>query len=297
MGDHEQDAEALMARAEKKLKGGSLFASFMGTNKHDDAAELFEQAGTKFKLAKAWARAESAYSALASCRVATKEPHDAASAIVEAASMCKKMNDVLGAVERYRRAVDFYTELGRLSQAAKHLKEIGELLEKEDDGEGAIVAYAQAADLYDGEESSSTTANNCKLKVATLSAKLEQYERATEIFEDVAKASLDNNLLRFSAKGYFLQAGLCRLCWNDPIGVLNAIERYEESDPGFGSSRERELLSACAKAAENGNQDEFSQAVAEFDSMSRLDAWKTTILLRAKKRIEKSVAEEEDDLC
>ena len=67
--------------------------------------------------------------------------------------MCKKMNDVLGAVERYRRAVDFYTELGRLSQAAKHLKEIGELLEKEDDGEGAIVAYAQAADLYDGEES------------------------------------------------------------------------------------------------------------------------------------------------
>jgi len=268
----------------------------MGANKYEDAGELFENAATKFKLAKNWARAERAYSALHDCRTATKETHDAASAIVESASMCKKMDDVAGATTRLRRACELYAELGRLSQAAKHLKEIGELLEKEEDFEGAIAAYAQAADLYDGEESSSTTANNCKLKVATLSAKLERYERATEIFEDVARASLENNLLRFSAKGYFLQAGMCRLCWNDPIGVLNAIERYEESDPGFASSREHELLRACAKAAENGDQEEFSQAVVEFDSMSRLDAWKTTILLRAKKRIEKAVAEEEDDL-
>ena len=40
----------------------------------------------------------------------------------------------------------------------------------------------------------------------------------------------------------------------------------------------------------------FSRAVAEFDSMSRLDAWKTTVLLKAKKRIEAAVREEEDDL-
>lgn len=86
------------------------------------------------------------------------------------------------------------------------------------------------------------------------------------------------------------------MCWNDAVGVLNACERYEESDPAFASSRERDLLVNCAKAFEAGDQDAFSSAVAEFDSMSRLDGWKTTMLLKAKKRIVAAVEAEEDDL-
>jgi len=84
----------------------------------------------------------------------------------------------------------------------------------------------QAADLYGGEEVS-TAANNCKLKVAELSASLERYPLAIEVFEEVAKASVSNNLLRFSVKGYLLNAGLCRLCSQEPVGVKNALERYE----------------------------------------------------------------------
>jgi len=37
-------------------------------------------------------------------------------------------------------------------------------------------------------------------------------------------------------------------------------------------------------------------ARAEYDSMSRLDTWKTKLLLRAKKKIVQAVAEEEEDL-
>lgn len=39
-------------------------------------------------------------------------------------------------------------------------------------------------------------------------------------------------------------------------------------------------------AQEQGDMEKFTDAVAEFDSMTRLDTWKTTLLLRAKKRIE-----------
>ena len=295
MGDYEARANEAFAKGEKKLKSSSLFSSLMGGNKHDEAAECFQSAANGYKLAKSWDRAATAYVAVAECREKLGEYHDAATARVDAAAMCKKY-DALAAIEHYRAAVKYYTELGRLSQAAKHLKEIGEAYEGQNDENAAVVAYTQAADLYESEESSSTTANNCKLKVATLCAKLDRFEEATEIFEDVARASLNNNLLKYSAKGYFLQAGICRLCWNDPIGVLNACERYEENDPAFSGSRERELLVGCAKAAENGDQDEFSNVVAEFDSMSRLDGWKTTMLLKAKKRIEKHVEAEEDDL-
>jgi alpha-soluble NSF attachment protein len=285
----------------RRRQSVGFFSAITGANRHEEAAELYERAATSFKLAKSWRRAADAYEALATCRATTKETHDAASAHVDCAQMLKKCGANEEAIGHYREASNAYARLGRLAQAAKHLKEIGETYESLGTAEGderAVEAFSSAADLYDGEgDSGRTTGNNCKLKAATLLAsKLDRFEEATEIFEDVGRASLNNNLLRFSVKGYFLQAGICRLCWNDAVGVLNACERYEESDPAFASSRERDLLVNCAKAFEAGDQDAFSSAVAEFDSMSRLDGWKTTMLLKAKKRIVAAVEAEEDDL-
>ena len=68
----------------------------------------------------------------------------------------------------------------------------------------------QAAELFDVENSSSE-ANKCRLKIAQFSADLERFPVAIEIFENIAKTQVDNNLLRFSAKGNLLNAGLCRL--------------------------------------------------------------------------------------
>lgn len=79
------------------------------------------------------------------------------------------------------------------------------------DYENAIEAFQKSADLYEGENSTSS-ANGCLLKVAQYSAQLERYDKAIEIFEKVAKASVDNNLLKWSVKDYFLKAGLCYLC-------------------------------------------------------------------------------------
>ena len=50
------------------------------------------------------------------------------------------------------------------------------------------------------------------MQVAQFSAEMERYEPAIEVYEDVATRSMDNNLLKFSAKGYLLNAGICRLC-------------------------------------------------------------------------------------
>ena len=75
-------------------------------------------------------------------------------------------------------------------------------------------------------------------------------------------------------------------------GVEQRWRRYGAADPAFPGSRERDVLEKCARAMEDGDGDAFSRAVAEFDSMSRLDAWKTTVLLKAKKRIEAAVREE-----
>ncbi|KAF0027779.1 hypothetical protein F2P81_020520 [Scophthalmus maximus] len=113
----------------------------------------------------------------------------------------------------------------------------------------AIAHYEQAADYYKGEESNSS-ANKCLLKVGHYSAQLEQYPKAVEIYEQLA------------------------------------IEKYEEMFPAFSDSRELKLLKKLLEAHEEQNSEAFTEAVKEFDSVSRLDQWLTTMLLRIKKTIQ-----------
>ena len=162
-----------------------MFASFFG-NKYEEAAELLEKACNNYKLAKAWGKAAEGFELLADCHLKSDSKHDAATACVEAANAHKKVNPT-EAVRCLLAAVGHYTDMGRLSIAAKHLKDVAEVREKEDDVEGALAAYVQAADLFAGEENVST-ANGCKLKVAELSATAERYQVAIDAFEEVAKA-------------------------------------------------------------------------------------------------------------
>jgi hypothetical protein len=46
------------------------------------------------------------------------------------------------------------------------------------------------------------------------------------------------------------------------------------SAPQFAGSREATLLEACAEALAQADEKAFATAVAEFDSLTRLDAWK-----------------------
>ena len=50
-----------------------------------------------------------------------------------------------------RMAVDFYTDEGRFSMAAKHEKELAELYEAESQFDKASEAFQTAADYYEGE--------------------------------------------------------------------------------------------------------------------------------------------------
>ena len=78
--------------------------------------------------------------------------------------------------------------------------------------------------------------------------------------------------------------------------TLAQAERTALREAELRANRLRGEFNALANAAEEGDQDAFSAALAEYDGMSRLDPWKTKLLLRAKKKIQSRVEEEEDDL-
>ena len=82
--------------------------------------------------------------------------------------------------------------------------------EAEGELEEAIEHYQKAADYFGGEDQHAS-AQPCLIKVALFSAELKRYETPIEIFEDIGKACLENNLLKFNAKGHFMDAGILKL--------------------------------------------------------------------------------------
>lgn len=63
-------------------------------------------------------------------------------------------------------------------------------------------------------------------------------------------------------------------------------ERYKELSPTFANSRECELLTKVVAAFKEGDIDEFKQGCWEFDQVSTLDAWTSSILLKIQKKME-----------
>lgn len=285
--NNEIEAERLLERAEKKATGFSIL-SFLGgssqSSKFEEAAEMCSQAGNLLKIEKRWKESGAAYMKAVEYLEKTDDRDEAASKLVEASKCFRKACDFPVAVQSLEKAVDLLKQRGRFHPAAGHVKTIAELYETDlTDYEKARHYYAEAAELYSGEDSNGL-ANQCWLKVATFAAQLEQYVQAIEKFEHVARTSLDNNLTKYSAKGYLLNAGLCHLC-QDALGARKALEKYRDMDPTFGQSRECQFLANLLDSFDEGDAGKFTGHVAEFDRMTKLDPWKTTILLRIKKQI------------
>lgn len=280
---NEEKAIGLIAQAEKKVKSsqGFLGGLFGGTSKLEDAAELYVSAGNMFKMAQKWSAAGNAFMEAAQLQITLQSKHEAGQRFVDAGN-CFKKTDVEEAVRAFEMAINIYTDMGRFTMAAKHHITVAEIHEgNSSDLEKAIFHYEQAAQYYRGEESNSS-ANKCLLKVAMYSAQMEEYAKALEIYEQVAADAIENSLLKYSAKEYFFKAALCHMCI-DIVEAQRAVDKYCDMYPAFQDTRECKLLRTLLEAKEEENVESFTEAVKEYDSISRLDQWLTTILLRIKK--------------
>ena len=64
-------------------------------------------------------------------------------------------------------------------------------------------------------------------------------------------------------------------------------------DVSFSDTRECTLLKELLDAVDEADVEKFTNAVFEFDQISKLDKWKTTILLRIKTHLN----DMEGDMC
>lgn len=281
-------AKEFEAQAEKALAKKSWFG---GKEKNqEDAAEILQQAANAYKVGGLNDEAGKCYNRVGDLYRGINSLSEAAKAYSQAGSCFKKTSSV-DAVQSFQSAISLMMDGGRLTQAAKMSRECAELFENDDTGDfvdKAIEYYNQASDLFEMEDSKSQS-SSCKAKVAELASAAKDPPdllTAGKIYNDLGINCLDSNLLKFNAKGYFLQAILCQLANGDSIGAQQALQRYEAVDYTFSDSREGKFCSQLIAAVEEYDAEGFAQASFEYDRISKLDPWKTTMLVKIKRGIQ-----------
>lgn len=271
--------------AEKKLKkSGFLGALFGGGPKYDEAQELYQKAANQFKLAHEWNDAADCYAQYAIVSGKLGIASDEAQGYVETANCLRKVSPE-NSLEWYNRAIAIFSGNGRYQAAAKQLRVVAEMLEQDDKIEEALDFYSRAVDMFEMDEHSKSAISQCCVKVGELNARLGRYAEAAKIFEKEGEKALGNNLLQFGAREHFLKAGILYLSGGDAVTATIASDRYHQMDPRLDGTRESQLLKGLTSAFVENDIDAFMAAVQQYDSISRLDPWKTQLLVEAKKQL------------
>jgi len=277
-------AQLLIDKADKKASSSTGWFS-SSSSKYEEAGDLYQQAANAFKLDKQFKDAGDAFAREAECRENCKEMNEAANAWWNAAKAYKRGYPDL-AIQALTQTITHLTAGGRFRQAADREKEIGQIyLQEVNDLRKACESFARAGDWY-SQEDATATANACFKDAADLHAELDEYAQAIKLYEHVADNSLSSALTKYSVKDYWLRAGLCALAMGDTVTAKRSMTAYSSKDTTFTSTREAKFIRALTEAVEADDSESFTGAVVEFDHVTKLDNWKTSILLKIKRTIQ-----------
>ncbi|KAF8846335.1 TPR-like protein [Paxillus ammoniavirescens] len=277
-------AQTLLEKADKKANSSTGWFS-SSSAKYEEAGDLYQQAANAFKLDKQFRDAGDAFAREAECRERCKEMNEAANAWWNAAKAYKRGYPEL-AIQALSQTVTHLTASGRFRQAADREKEIAQIYQHElSDLRKACESLERAGDWY-SQEDATATANACFKDAADIHAELEEYPQAMQRYKQVADHSLTSALTKYSVKEYWLRACLCALAMKDSVTAKRNIQTYMSQDTTFASTRECKFLNAIMDAIQSEDQQAFLGFVHEYDQVTKLDNWKTMILLKIKNTIE-----------
>ncbi|CCL99032.1 uncharacterized protein FIBRA_01041 [Fibroporia radiculosa] len=277
-------AQTLLEKADKKANSSTGWFSSSST-KYEEAGDLYQQAANAFKIDKLFREAGDAHAREAECREKGQEANEAANAWWNAAKAYKRGHPDL-AIQALTHTITHLTQGGRFRQAADREKEIGQIyLQELNDLRKACESYERAGEWY-AQEDATATANACYKDAADLHAELEEYPQAIARYEQVANGSLSSALTKYSVKEYWLRSSLCALAMGDTVTAKRNLTKYSSLDTTFSSTREAKFVNILVEAIEAGDTDTFTGAVFEYDQVTKLDNWKTNILLKIKRSIQ-----------
>eukprot|EP01060_Flectonema_neradi_P029623 TRINITY_DN4131_c0_g1_i1.p1 TRINITY_DN4131_c0_g1~~TRINITY_DN4131_c0_g1_i1.p1 ORF type:complete len:297 (+),score=64.81 TRINITY_DN4131_c0_g1_i1:45-935(+) len=284
----------LIAKGDKRLK---KFFSF-GTEKYDDARELYYQAANQFKKVQDWEGAEGAFLKCLEMDKKLKCDSDQIQDLTDAGTCAKKYN-YKKAADYWEQAIEKLVATGRHDRAAKLSTDCAKLFEEQllagvSDPEGTrqqiLEWWEKTLDLYKLNRNSTVHCNDCILKIAEIRILQGSYSEACEMFEDLGKQYADDNLLRFNARGQFFVALLCQLAQivspRDEAGIdrlRSKFDQYREIDVQFAEeTHEFEFITSAIKAFEDADLTLYTEATRKYDRICPLDKTKEILVLKGR---------------
>lgn len=287
--------ESLIKEAENKLtpRTGLFHTIFSGSasQRYEDAGDLFIRAANQYKLRKQGAKAGSAFEKAAEAQIKAENRDEAANSLVDAYK-AYKLEDPISAARTLEKAIEFFTGRGQFRRAANFKMDLAQLYREQlSDFPKAIQSYTDAGDWFES-DSAQALASKAYLHAADLNALSNKFFPAVEIYRKVVNNSLNNNLAKWSIKDYFVKIVLCYLAGDDRVAATKYFEETSSLDGSFPTTKEHKFLADILESVQDGDADKLSEVVFEYDRFSRLDAWRTSILLVIKNKL----SEAEDDL-
>lgn len=286
--------EELIAQADKKCAPVSGFTKFFGGGsvyRFEEAADLYIQAANLYRIQKQYAKAGQLFEKAAQTQTKAESPDESGNTLVEAFKSYKNESPA-DAARVLQEAIKIFTTRGQFRRAANFKMDLAAIYEEDlNQYTEATTHYEQAGDWYSSDQAQAL-ANKAYIKAADLGALSGNYIQAAGLYESVAKRSLNNNLSKWSLKDYFFKAILCYLAADDLVAGQKALEKFVDWDSLFTQTREYVLLRDLTQAIQDRDGQTFADKLYEYDQFSKLDKWKTTVLLK----IKNSIVEADDDI-
>ncbi|KAK6359348.1 vesicular-fusion protein S17 [Orbilia brochopaga] len=287
------DGRSLLLKAQKEESSatGSGLLGIFGGSKQDrleQAIETYAQAANAFRTSGQGQEAGAAFEKAAQLSKAANEHNDAANYLVEAFKSYKKTHPQ-DAARCMDQAIEHY-RLTNLRRAATNKQTLAELYENDiGDKAQAIVEYEKAGEWFSN-DNADALGNKCFIKAADLHAETGHPEKSVPIYESIARASLNNNLMKWSVKDYLFKAALCHLATKDVIATKRALlQEYPTMEPAFApGTMEQLFLLNLLDCVENPDPAAFFQNVMQYKERYPLDNWKLDVLAKTQKSIEDS---------
>lgn len=278
--------DELLATADKLLK--PKFLRSLSESDYDDAANVYNQAAIRYKLAKDWISAAKALVKKAQAHRGAGEKGMAISSLEEAAVLFQRVA-AWGSLEAcLKEAADTAVEDGKFDRAAKCLSQLGDYLVQEgsttDDVlqlHKAIQSYHAAADFYHSAGGRDSARVSTLAKLGDLQMQLLKYAEAAETFKEASDAVQgDQRAVRFIGADCAFKAVVCLLANDDLVGAkrLGASGALDDT-----LGRRRKLMETIFEAIESRDSATFTTALAEFDRVCKLDSVLVTAFLDVKR--------------
>merc|ERR1719510_230002 len=277
---YRERGDALVTEAENKLSR-SLFRS----GDVAGALDCFQRAVAQYKLAGHWKLAGETLSRMGDI-YRKQADHAGAGRLYGEAGNCYRKCSATAAVASYHKSAEQYLELGKFGIPAKHHEAIALIYSKEVHplDNSLVLHHLSLAAHYYYNDNRNAARNKCRLELARVHARMENYQEALQIYEELGYNALESRLLKYSADEYFFRAGLCHLAI-DCLNCQIALQKYVEYYPAFEVSREHKFLKSLCSELEQENDEGFEEIVRKNKTLVGLDPWYSKIVNKIRQDI------------